>query len=186
MFLIANVTGYYAKASELTLVAISPPPPGQPLPVVHDIVSADLRFRAQRIKNICRLVNLATLIKPLADLVHPPDAEFEMLERSLHCLPGGFLRSDFNISCRDNGSVEIASRLIIKSYTGYDKFRRTQHLRSVYKLLEDKQVPHVDSLVYHYDTKFVLSPRGIAKPPTSEEELSSAIICVLEALEVTR
>lgn len=153
---------------------------------MHNIVSADLRFRTARIKNIRRLINLAALIKPLANLVHPPDAEFETLERSLHCLLRGYLWSDFKISCRDNGTVEIAGRHIIKFYTGYDKFGRIQHLRSVYKLLENKQVPHVDALMHHYDTKFVLSPRGIAKPPISEEELLSAVICVLEALEASR
>jgi hypothetical protein len=50
-------------------------------PVVHDIVSADLRIRRDRIKNIIRMINLSGLLRILADLVRPSDAEFEVLTR---------------------------------------------------------------------------------------------------------
>jgi hypothetical protein len=59
------------------------------------------------------------------------------------------------------------------------------HLQSIYAHLEERKVPNVDSLVYQYDTTFVLSPRGITKPPKTEKELLDAIISVLEALEVS-
>jgi len=80
---------------------ISPPPQGQSRPVVHDIVSVDLRLKADRIKNICRLINLAGLFELLATLVRPPDAEFVKL-------------------ARENGPDGIAGHYVVKSYTGTD------------------------------------------------------------------
>jgi len=55
--------------------------PGPNKPVVHDIAEADLSLRRDRIKNICRLINIAAILQQLADLVRPLDAEFEVLER---------------------------------------------------------------------------------------------------------
>jgi len=62
-------------------VAITPPsgPSGQP--VVHDIANVDLRLTRDRIRNICRLINIAGLLQQLADLVRPLDAEFEVFQR---------------------------------------------------------------------------------------------------------
>lgn len=79
--LITTLTGYYATGPNLTLVAISPPSKPRGRPVVHDIVSANLKLRKDRIKNICRLINLSGFFQALADLVRPSDAEFEVLER---------------------------------------------------------------------------------------------------------
>lgn len=62
-------------------MAITPPsgPGGQP--VVHDIAYADLSLIRDRLRNICRLINIAELLQQLADLVRPLDAEFEVLQR---------------------------------------------------------------------------------------------------------
>ena len=62
-------------------MAITPPsgPGGQP--VVHDIANADLSLTRDRIRNICRLINIAGLLQQLADLVRPLDAEFEVFQR---------------------------------------------------------------------------------------------------------
>jgi hypothetical protein len=89
------MTGYYMIGAYLTLVAISPPPQGQSRPVVRNIASADLRLKADRIKNICRLINLAGLFELMATLVRPPDAEFVQLARFLRCSHVGFLWSNF-------------------------------------------------------------------------------------------
>ncbi|KAI9455635.1 hypothetical protein HD554DRAFT_267293 [Boletus coccyginus] len=159
------VLGYYAIGPRLTLVAICPPPQGQSRPVVRNIASVDLKLKAHRIKNICRLINLVGLFELLANLVRPPVAEFVKL-------------------ASENGTVEIAGHHIIKSYTCADKFVRVFRLQSIYGLLLKRRVPNVDSLKHHFDTSLILSPRGLAETPTSEEELLSAIICVLEALEV--
>ncbi|KAI9566666.1 hypothetical protein HD554DRAFT_2174326 [Boletus coccyginus] len=159
------VLGYYAIGPRLTLVAICPPPQGQSRPVVRNIASVDLKLKAHRIKNICRLINLVGLFELLANLVRPPDAEFVKL-------------------ARDNGTVEIAGHHIIKSYTCPDKLVRVLRLQSIYGMLKKRRVPNVDSLKHRFDSSLILSPRGLAKTPTSEEELLGAIICVLEALEV--
>jgi hypothetical protein len=42
-------------------------------PVVHDLVSVDLKFTKDRISNVCRLINLAGLLDPLAGLIKSPD-----------------------------------------------------------------------------------------------------------------
>lgn len=62
-------------------MAITPPsiPGGRPL--VHDIVTTNLSLTKDRIRNICRLINMAGLLQQLADLVRPVDAEFEVLQR---------------------------------------------------------------------------------------------------------
>src|SRR5258708_2133906 len=94
--------------------------------------------------------------------------------------------SHFRIYSRDNCTVEIAGRFIIKAYNSPDKVERVNHLRNVYHHLHDKGVPHVDRLVHHFSTTVILSPRGISAPPVNEQELLAALICILEALEVSR
>jgi hypothetical protein len=95
------VFSYYATGPELGLVAISSPssPGGQP--IVHDIVHVNLRLRKDRIRNICHPISLSGLFRILSDIVRPADSEFEKLER-------------------DNSTVEIAGRAIIKVYTSHD------------------------------------------------------------------
>jgi len=152
---------------------------------VHDVAYANLRLRRHRIKNIRRLINLAGLFQRLADLVRPSDAEFEQLERFFIIYLKVF-KTWLLIYRRDHCTVEIAGHCIIKEYTGPDKAVRVENLRKTYHLLQHKGVPHVDSLVHHFDTTVVLSPRGNPKPPETEPELLAALVCVLEALEVSR
>ncbi|KIL57061.1 hypothetical protein M378DRAFT_422151 [Amanita muscaria Koide BX008] len=177
------VLGYYATGPAFTLVAISPPSHEQNHPVVWDIAHANLRLRAHRIKNICRLINLAGLFQQLADIVRPRDAEFTVLER-FYLIYFTVPTSHFRIYYSDNGTVEIAGSSVIKAYNGPDRVERINHLRKVYYLLQDKRVPNVDRLVRHFDTTVILSPRGISAPPTNEQELLAALICILEALEI--
>ncbi|THU97186.1 hypothetical protein K435DRAFT_857810 [Dendrothele bispora CBS 962.96] len=159
------VLGYYTTGPDFTLAAISAPSELGQRPVVYDIARADLRFRRDRIRNICRLINLAGLVRALANLVRPSCAEFVKRER-------------------ENSTVEIAGRCVIKRYTGLDKHSRVSHLCNIYALLKEMCVPHVDSLFRSYGTTLVLSPRGIPDEPKTEGELLEALICVLEALEV--
>lgn len=86
---------------------------------------------------------------------------------------------------RDRNNVEVAGHCIIKTCTGPDKFARVQRLASIYKLLIEKEVPYTDSVVHTYDTTVVLGPRGISKPPQTEDELLDALVCVLKMLEAS-
>jgi len=112
------------------------------------------------------------------------------------CIHHRFIALFLN-SRRHNSKVEIVGHCIIKTYTGANRFQRVAHLQTIYKLLDGKKVPNVDSLKHLYsgrsvdplrpgDQKVVLSPRGIATTPASEEELVEALICVLNALVVSR
>ena len=81
--------------------------------------------------------------------------------------------------------MEIAGKGIIKTYNKPNRFKRIDHLRNVYHILQNKKVPNVDSLAASFDTTAVLSPRGITKLPHGERELLEALICVLEALQAS-
>lgn len=80
--------------------------------------------------------------------------------------------------------IELTAPCVIKTFTMDDKLERYRHVCSVYAILKEKAVPYVDSLMYHFDTTLILSPRGTAELPNTEEELLCAIICVLKALQV--
>ena len=82
IYLISALTAYHAIGPDVVLAAISPPLPGQD-PIVHDIVSADLRLRKNRILNIRRLINLSGVMQTPSDVVEPCDAEFSVLQRFL-------------------------------------------------------------------------------------------------------
>ena len=87
---------------------------------------------------------------------------------------------------REHSTVEITGHYVVKTSTGPNKIQRFAKLRNTYHLLADKNVPHVDSVLYEYDTTLVLQPRGISKPPETEGELLAALVCVLEALAASR
>ena len=86
---------------------------------------------------------------------------------------------------RDRNTVEIAGHSVIKTCTGPDRIQRVERLENTYRLLIDKKVPHTDSLLHRYGTTLVLYPRGILKPPGTEDELVAALLCVLEMLEAS-
>jgi hypothetical protein len=82
IYLISALTAYHAMGPDVVLAAICPPSPGRD-PTVHDIVSADLRLRKDRILNIRCLINLSGVMQALSDVVEPGDAEFSVLQRFL-------------------------------------------------------------------------------------------------------
>lgn len=166
-------------------MAITPPGPNSQ-PVVHDIVEADLSLRRDRIKNICRLINIAGILQQLADLVRPLDAEFEVLERFSLSIVQVFPNLFTYICYRQHSTVEIAGHYIVKTSIGPDRVERTARLKNTYHLLAQKNVPHVDSILHEHGATLVLQPRGISKPPETEDELLAALVCVLEALEASR
>ncbi len=65
--------GYDCSSSKLTLAETSQPVAvsGQPLayPVVHDLIIIDISLTKDRIDNITHLINLASLFKPLTNLM---------------------------------------------------------------------------------------------------------------------
>lgn len=147
-------------------------------------MSADLRRRADRIKNICRLINLAGVVKTLSNISQRSVADYEQITRFCFFV---VVESHHLIQkyCRNNGTVEIAGRWIIKVYTSKDKFERFERIQGVYRLLSTKRVRHVDSPMHAFDTTLVLSPRGRDEVPMTEQELLNALKCVLEALQVS-
>jgi hypothetical protein len=91
IYLISALTAYHAIGPDVVLAAICPPSPGQD-PTVHDIVSADLWLRKDRILNICHLINLSGVMQALSDVVEPGDAEFSVLQRFLPVFLSNFLK----------------------------------------------------------------------------------------------
>ncbi|KAJ7220758.1 hypothetical protein GGX14DRAFT_431977 [Mycena pura] len=161
------VLGYHAKGPILTLAAIGPTESGQT--VVTDLATYNLRRRKDRIKHMVALINMAPLLRHLADLVPAVDAEFTEIERST-CV------------------VEILGPVVLKTFTGSLDIRQTRmdHLDKIYIILGQKSVPHTDKLLHFIpdEHKVILHPRGDARGPKTEDELLDAVICVLEMLEV--
>ncbi|CAA7260625.1 unnamed protein product [Cyclocybe aegerita] len=149
----------------MTLVAITPPPVGKlGMPIVHDLVTVDLSSTKGRIDNIRHLINLASLLKPLADMINSASSEYQPVR---HC------------------TVEVTTTLIVKVYTSPDAESRVQRLQSAYNKLREKKVPNVDQLISVRGNTVHLGPRGIATEPGGESELRQCLKCVLEALIVT-
>ena len=73
---------------------------------------------------------------------------------------------------------------VAKTYHGNHASDRVNFLQNIYKLLRDKQVPHVDRLTHVIGTTIYLEPKGIFISPSSEEELLNALVCILQALQV--
>jgi hypothetical protein len=161
------VLGYYATGSNATLVAISPPrSPGGSV-IVHDIYCANLRLKRDRILHIRRLINLSTLFKVISDTANCKNVEFQKLKR-------------------ENSNVEIAGRRIVKEFTSPDRYERLDRLCRIYHLLKEQKAPNTDHLEHMYKEKatVVLSPRGIERLPETEDQLLSALKCVLECLQI--
>jgi hypothetical protein len=72
--------GYYCREHDLTLVAICPPSEQGGGPVIYDLCSANLGTRGDRIKNLRRLINLSTLLRPLADIAQSGSGEFQPMQ----------------------------------------------------------------------------------------------------------
>ena len=173
LVLIVTSTAYYATGPNLTLLSIEPPPQGKNLPVLRDIVHADLRRRKDRILNIRRLINLSGLIRTVSG--SPALSGWHWIycftKVYLHFL--SFMVSQCLLNwhlCRDYETLEIAGRSrcpwckpwecgILKAYTMDNKFNlnRIFHLKNVYHLLQNENVPFVDRLLTTFNTTTVLS-----------------------------
>jgi hypothetical protein len=78
---------------------------------------------------------------------------------------------------------------IKKTYVGADRHSHISHLRTVYQLLRQKDVPNVDSALNLYDDTShgavaYLQPKGVNRQPISLQEVVDAVVCILEALVV--
>ncbi|KAE9399956.1 hypothetical protein BT96DRAFT_881795 [Gymnopus androsaceus JB14] len=156
------ILGYYANETVLTLVEI-----------VHqvghirriDLEAADLRLTVDRILNLRRLINMSTILRQLAGMVHNPSPEFELLERP-NC----------NISF-------VSGKYVKKTYTCDNALDRVHHLKHIYQSLKEADVPNMDSLVSCEGNTAFLGPIGLATPPNTIGSLRDCILCILGALE---
>jgi hypothetical protein len=101
VYLISALTAYHAIGAKVVLAAICPPRPGQDS-IVHDIVSADLQDRRDRILNIRRLINLSGVVQVLSDVVEPGDPEFKVLQWFLPVFLSSFLKV---LTCDPSGRI---------------------------------------------------------------------------------
>ena len=78
--------------------------------------------------------------------------------------------------------------VVKKEFRHHDAVRRVSKLIEIYKLLQMKKVPNVDTLVKYKldgDHPWVhLEPVGVDTSPASGFECFSAVTCLLKALEV--
>ena len=119
-------------------------------------------------------------------MVQAPWAEFE--PHDMHVLPSHHMHpqsDDPFFHIRGGCTVELAGRYIIKAYQYSGAQERVAKLVNTYELLRAKAVPNTDRLEYSSEKKMILSPRGIDYIPKTERELMDAVVCVLEALEVS-
>jgi len=160
------VLGYYAIGPDLTLAAICAPSTPSQTPVVLDLAFANLRFKRDRIANLCRLINLSPYLYPLLKLIGYRDVpEFTVIER-------------------DGKSVEIGTKSVRKVYHGDQGAERVRYIQNIYRQLQEKGVPHVDALTHAAGSTIYVEPKGIAVKPSNVRELLDAIICVLRVLQV--
>jgi len=65
----------------MTLCALIRPVSTSRGPVVHDLVTVDLQFTKDRISNVRHLINLASLLAPLAEMISSSMPEFLTITR---------------------------------------------------------------------------------------------------------
>jgi hypothetical protein len=80
------------------------------------------------------------------------------------------------------------SNVVKKEFIGVNGVQRVSDLITIYDLLKQKGVPHVDTLnsfnLNNDHSCVYLSPVGIEVFPVSGSEAFSAVVCVLKALKV--
>ncbi|KAF8330307.1 uncharacterized protein EI90DRAFT_3154937 [Cantharellus anzutake] len=169
------VLGYYAVGANITLVAIQPVINAQGVQkiVVQDILKADLSTRRGRMRNATTMIRL---VKVLRALEHMVDRDVD---------------TDMFILERENGKcVEFFRDKIRKTYPTEDKLK-ISFLEFIYGKLKEKHVPNVDTLTNfgmshpEYGCFVELAPRGYYHGPESAEDVKNAVICLLEALQVS-
>jgi len=159
------ILGYYCRGLTMTLVAICPPLRKGGKPVVHDLVTANLRLRRERIKNMRRLINLSPLLKPLSDILQRASGEYQPIQR-------------------DRSTIERVASCIAKTYTTRDALARVKHLENIYISLAHRHVPNTDRIVHITGKTVYLAPRGLQDPPKVQAKVQECLVCVLEALIV--
>jgi len=65
----------------MTLCALIRPVSTSRRPVVHDLVTVDLQLTKDRISNVRHLINLASLLAPLAEIIPSSMPEFLTIMR---------------------------------------------------------------------------------------------------------
>lgn len=110
------IFGYYATGTQLTLAAIGPLPSPDEKPVCGWHCKFSWKSRVQ---HICHLINLATLFKPVTDLVDIQDTELQEIKWS-YC------------------TIELSGPCVIKRYTCLDNNECINRLKSIYSQLVHK------------------------------------------------
>lgn len=157
--------GYSAVGTNVSLYAI-----------VHDdnlvdsihLASFQLSSPNERLRLFLAILNLSWLLQSIADL----------------CPASG--RNEDQTFDRGNGViVHLKPSYVVKIFVQRSVFDVVaRHLKQVYDILREHQVPNVDNL---FETKPIqirlkFEPRGIEIKPSSLSELFCALRCVLEAL----
>lgn len=97
---------------------------------------------------------------------------------------------DIDIGIRATGTlIKVGSKAVEKKYTREDRVLRLHHLVHIYQLLHEKNVPNVDHILQYYcddehGTVAFLAPKGMDQNPRTPQDVTNAVKCVLEALEV--
>jgi len=142
----------------VTLAAICRPSRGSRQPQIVDILKVDLQLKANRIKNVIRLVNLCSLIVPITSVI------------------GSRTTSEFLPIRRENKTVEICGTNIKKTYHGPQRHHQIQRLKHIYEILRRKAVPNVDRLALAFSDEdhgaiVFLEPKGIRVLPGTIREV---------------
>jgi hypothetical protein len=111
--LIDFATGYHAVGVRVTIVAIEPSPNNGV--TVHNLVSANLSSRRERIKHASRMIKLCGILPVLErNIGERKDADMITIYRSVICFHGEI---DFNCVLSENGNtVEIIGSKVRKTY----------------------------------------------------------------------
>ncbi|KAF8324425.1 uncharacterized protein EI90DRAFT_3075323 [Cantharellus anzutake] len=169
------VLGYYAVGANITLVAIQPgiDTQGDEKIVLKDISKADLSTRRGRVGNAVRMIRLVKVLRALERTVKE-GVDADMLR----------------LICGDGKYIEFFKKKIRKFYRIEDELK-ISFLESIYDKLKAKGVPNVDTLTRiemshpEHGCFVELAPRGDPSGPESAEDVKNAVICVLEALQVS-
>ena len=104
---------------------------------------------------------------------------------------GAFPHAALTLKGRPNGvEVTIGSLNIRKKYTNDDRQNCVAFIRSIYAILQQKNVPNIDQLVVAYvddhrhGSAVYLQPKGVELRPQFAIEVKEAGICILQALVV--
>ncbi|KAF9059376.1 hypothetical protein BDP27DRAFT_1341538 [Rhodocollybia butyracea] len=161
------ILGYYADETVVTFVALVHKN-GETRHISLDRI--DLKFTADRIFNLRRLINMSFVLRRLAEMVQQFSPEYATIERF------------------DSIISFVRPKLVKKVYRCSDGLApiggstRVEHLKTIYQLLKEADVPNTDSLVSAKDNVVYLQPIGLAVAPSDIGQLKDCILCILDAL----